>query len=187
MRNAFLVLENSFSTQVCSLIMIDFSMTFQKTFTSFMIYQILFNILVTIYYIIFYSKENFMKIFQKKLLLLYSVSLHFTTLEIIECLKGTTTTNTLSCWTYICMFPTYILGKGLCYFIFIIIILLNVQSSPYSIIMVVSFKNLLTFSYIYSKMHFCPYISNICFKTQMFVWISNFISVLVVVYRGFLQ
>merc|ERR1712165_384002 len=80
------------STQVCSLIMIDFSMTFQKTFTSFMIYQILFNILVTIYYIIFYSKENFMNIFQKKLLLLYSVSLHFTTLEIIECLKGKTTT-----------------------------------------------------------------------------------------------
>ena len=114
MRNAILVLENSFSTQVCFLIMIEFSMTFQKTFTSFMIYQILFNILVTIYYIIFYSKENFMKIFQKKLLLLYTVSLHFTTLEIIECLKGTTTIHfhVEHIYIFIYMFPTYILGKG---------------------------------------------------------------------------
>ena len=108
-----------------------------------------------------------MKFFQMKLLLLYSVSLHFITLEIIECLKGTTTIHFHVEHTY--MFPTYILGKGLCYFIFIIIILLNVQSSPYSIIMVVSFINFQTFSYIYSKMHFCPYISNICFKTQMFL------------------
>ena len=98
-----------------------------------------------------------MKIFQKKLLLLYTVSLHFTTLEIIECLKGTTTTNTLSCWTYICFLLIY-LGKG---YVILFLLLLNVQSSPYSIIMVVSFINFQTFSYIYSKMHFCPYIYQI--------------------------
>ena len=37
---------------------------------------------------------------------------------------------------------------------------------PIIIITVVSFRNFQTFSYIYSKMHFCPYISNICLKTQ---------------------
>ena len=103
-----------------------------------------------------------MKIFQTKLLLLHTVSLHFTDTR-NHWMFERNNNYSLSCWTYIyiCMFPTYILGKGLCYFIFIIIILLNVQSSPYSIIMVVSFINFQTFSYIYSKMHFCPYIYQI--------------------------
>ena len=160
--------------------MIDFAMTFQKTFTSFMIYQILFNILVTIYYIIFYSKENFMKIFQKKLLLLYTVSLHFTTLEIIECLKGTTTIHfhVEHIYVYICFLLIY-LGKG--NVILFLLLLLNVQSSPYSIIMVVSFINFQTFSYIYSKMHFCPYIYQIyvlkpkcCFNSNQFWFQTGF-------------
>ena len=63
----------------------------------------------------------------------------------------------LSCWTYICFLLIY-LGKG---YVILFLLLLNVQSSPYSIIMVVSFINFQTFSYIYSKMHFCPYIYQI--------------------------
>ena len=108
-----------------------------------------------------------MKIFQTKLLLLHTVSLHFTDTRnhwMFERNKN----YSLSCWTYICFLLIY-LGKGyvILFLLLLLLLLLNVQSSPYSIIMVVSFINLLTFSYIYSKMHFCPYISNICFKTQM--------------------
>jgi len=39
-----------------------------------MIYQILFNNLVIIYYIIFYSKENFIKLFTRNYFLLYYLS-----------------------------------------------------------------------------------------------------------------
>ena len=118
----------------------------------------MFNILVIIYYIIFYSKENFIN-FSRETFSCCTLSLHFfvTPLEIIQCFvwKDQENRNHFQNWT--CFLLIY-LGKG---YVILFLLLLNVQSSPYSIIMVVSFINFQTFSYIYSKMHFCPYIYQI--------------------------
>jgi len=110
-----------------------------------------------------------MKIFQTKLLLLHTtVSLHFTDTR-NHWMFERNNNYSLSCWTYICFLLIY-LGKG---YVILFLLLLNVQSSPYSIIMVVSFINFQTFSYIYSKMHFCPYIYQIYVLKPKYCFNSN--------------